>query len=339
MARERIIGYEIIRGIAAAMVVAIHCNVYFLSPREGSITWLLVMETTALCVVSVPLFFMVSGAVNLVCEHSISLRDLYIKKMPRLLVPFISWSLIYTTLRILMGKIPFSIESILSIIWEPASYQLWFIYSLIGMYACLPMFNVILSNASKRVSQYVIFIWFVFSVLIPTCTRYIPWFSWSDHMNLLFLEGYWGYFFIGGYLNKYPIKNERIIGGLLFAFGSVVTGVLAIVEWMVSTNYCGFVYRSYMFPSTVCSSIGLFMYLKSTRVLCEFAKKTVLEIASLSMGVYYSHALFISAFGTFIVMLGMGLPFVLILWMSVYLSSLSIIIILKRVPFINKLLV
>ena len=62
--KSRIIGYDYLRIIATFMVVMIHGSVAFLAGENTSLH-IVAMELDALCLLSVPCFFMISGALLL----------------------------------------------------------------------------------------------------------------------------------------------------------------------------------------------------------------------------------------------------------------------------------
>lgn len=279
------------------MVVCIHSNVYFLSKAHNEFHWVAIMIMTALCVVSVPLFFMVSGAGNLVKNRLTSYIELFKVKIPKVFIPFVIWSIIYVVLRIIMGKTDATPESFISLIWEPAYYQFWFMYSLFGMYLCLPVFQYIVITSSKSLLQYILIFWIISSLLLPMMIRYIPGFKLSTHFNLIFLEGYWGYFILGGYLRKYPIERWKEWGGWLLLMGLIITLSSAILEWEFtpSNKYYGYVYGAYLLPGAAMMSAGAFILLQNVKIQ-ERYKKIIIYLSGLTMGVFYIHLIVINSF-------------------------------------------
>ncbi len=340
MIKQRVIGYDLIRIISAIMVVAIHSNANYLYEQKGSLEWFVIMGITALCVIAVPLFFMVSGATNL-CREDIDLKGLWAKKIPRQFIPFFIWSLIYVVLRIATNKIPLSFKSFASLIWEPAYYQFWFMYTLLGLYICIPIFQIILQKADKRVVQYIIAIWLMLSVIVPVATKYIPGFKISEHFNFIFLEGYWGYFFLGGYLRKYPLKQNKKIGTILAVSGFAITVVCAIIEFYFTdpTKYYGYVYSAYLLPGAVMASVGVFLIFSSLD-LKEKTQRIVLKLSGLTLGIYYSHCLVLFAVQKVLnhIPLQDNLSLSIISLSSAVLISAFVAFIIKKIPIVRDLL-
>lgn len=294
---ERIIGYDIMRIVAATMVCVIHSNVYFLLNAGHTWHWLMIMLMTALCVVSVPIFFMVSGAGNLVKDDVISTSQLFKVKIPKIFIPFAVWSIIYVIARIAMGKIEADAHAFVSLLWEPAYYQFWFMYSLLGMYLLLPVFQYMIIQMDKRLSQYVIVFWIVSSLVLPMLVRYIPGFKLSSHFNLVFLEGYWGYFFLGGYLRKYTLPHEKLTATVLLVAGTAITLVSAVLEWYCTPTekYYGYVYCAYLLPGAAMMTSGLFLLLQRIRIYDKY-KRAIYSMSGLTMGIFYIHTMLVNGY-------------------------------------------
>lgn len=336
---KRVIGYDVMRIIAATMVVCIHSNVYFLSNAVNEVHWLTIMLMTAVCVISVPLFFMVSGAGNLVKEDIISFQTLFKRKIPKVFIPFVIWSFIYVGLRIATGKIEPDYHAFHSLLWEPAYYQFWFMYSLLGMYLCIPIFQYLIIKSNKRLLQYIILFWIISSLVFPLLERYLPGFKLSEHFNLIFLEGYWGYFFLGGYLRKYPISKPKRRGIELAVAGTIITFVSAILEWRLTPadRYFGYVYCAYLLPGAALMTIGVFLIFQHIN-FSEKIHRIIIYISGLTMGIFYIHCLLINAYEIIFRNIS-PTPFNAVIKLFVVVAlALLICMVLKRIKPLNKYL-
>ena len=86
---------------------------------------------------SVPLFFMISGALLLRIDYS--LFDFLKKRFVRIIPPFIFWSLVYIIVdTFILGDQAYSIFEIFKLIAVNliigSKFHLWFIYTLLGIY-------------------------------------------------------------------------------------------------------------------------------------------------------------------------------------------------------------
>lgn len=294
--KERSTGYDIIRTIAIFMVVAIHSHVAPLAVNQGTPMWYFVMLMQTLCLVAVPVFFMVSGALLLSGGKTVSVEELYKKRIPKQAIPFIVWSLVYVVVRIVMGKISLSVEAFTSLLYEPAYYQFWFMYSLLAIYLLLPLLQTLVKHCDKKKTEYILILWAVFSIIVPLVSRYVPGFKISSHVGLVLCEGYIGYFILGYYLSKYKKDISPSKGFLLWAFGAVLTGVCAFIEFVYSEKtgsaYQGFVYQAYMVPGTAIASTGAFLFFQNKKYkLNDKSRAFIIKLSELSIGVYYIHML------------------------------------------------
>lgn len=294
--KERFIGYDIIRTIAIFMVVAIHSHVAPLAVNQGMPMWYFVMLMQTLCLVAVPVFFMVSGALLLSGGKTVSVGQLYKKRISKQAIPFIVWSLVYVVVRIVMGKIPLSIEAFTSLLYEPAYYQFWFMYSLLAIYLLLPLLQTLVMHCDKKKTEYILILWAVFSIVVPLISKYIPGFKISEHVGLVLCEGYIGYFILGHYLSKYKKEISQRKAIMLWTFGAVLTGFCAVVEYIYSektgADYTGFVYQAYMMPGTAVASTGAFLFFQNKKYsLKDKSKAIVFKLSELSIGIYYIHML------------------------------------------------
>ena len=297
---QRNISYDIIRIIAIFMVVVNHTNVTSFGALVGTPKWYIVLFLQVICVVCVPLFFMISGALHLGSEKPMSIRDVYKNRIGKQAIPFIVWSLVYVVARIVMGKIPFSISAFTDILHTPAYYQFWFMYTLMAIYMILPLLQTLLNNCDKKKTEYILVLWFIFCSIIPLITKIVPEFKLSEHADLVVCSGYLGYFILGHYLNKYKQDIKVSTGAFLWGMCALINIILSAVELLYAqktgTRFAGFVYQSYMFPTTVLASCGAFIMFRNKKWnLKEKPIERIIKLSSLSLGVYYIHMLVLTA--------------------------------------------
>ncbi len=340
---KRNIGYDLIRIIAIFMVVAIHSHVAPLAANHGSVEWFVVLFMQTLCLISVPLFFMVSGALLLSDEKEISVSELYKSRLPKQAVPFIVWSIIYVVARIVMGKIPLSLFAFTSLLYEPAYYQFWFMYTLLAIYLLLPIIQTLVKHCDKKKIEYVLVLWAVFCIAVPIISRYVPSFKISEHVGLVLCEGYIGYFLLGHYLKKYKSEIKPKTGAILWLVGAIGTFTFAAVEFIttkkVGITYTGFVYQAYLTPFVVLSSCGAFVALSNRRYeLKEKAQGVVVTISSLSIGVYYIHMLVLTVLEKIGVTGADNIFILAVKIIATYVISLIGAFVISKIPVVRKIL-
>ncbi len=340
---KRNTGYDIIRIFAIFMVVAIHSHVAPLATNQGSAMWFVVMLVQTLCVIAVPLFFMVSGALLLSSDKELSVAELYKSRLPKQAIPFIVWSLVYVAARIAMGKIPLSASAITSLLFEPAYYQFWFMYTLLAIYMLLPVLQTLIKNCDKKKVEYILVLWFVFSIAVPLLSRYVPGFKISEHVGLVLCEGYIGYFILGHYLKKYKSEVKPGTGMFMWLAGAAATAVCAVVEFVYSQKtgsaYTGFVYQAYLTPFAALSSCGAFIFFGNRCFKLNKKATALISTASaLSIGVYYIHMLALTVIEK-VGLAGADNLLVLVLKIAVtYILSFFGAFVISKIPVVRRFL-
>lgn len=147
--KEKDYNLEIIRNISFLSVIIIHvanyyCRAFDKIPQNEYI-FSLILDTLAR--VSVPCFFMISGALLLG-------RDEPLKKhwhrLIRFLIPFIVWSIIYYFWNIYYLKEP---QLFREILYFPITEHLWYLYAIIPIYIVLPFFQIMCRHMSLKTER------------------------------------------------------------------------------------------------------------------------------------------------------------------------------------------
>lgn len=297
MERKRQIAYDILRILAICMVVIIHANVSTIASVDGW-KWSVITVMTSMLTVAVPIFFMISGALLLDVEEPVDIRILFQKRIKKLLVPFVIWSNIYVVIRIIMRKLPFAFSSFVKLIEEPAYYQFWFIYSLLAIYLLLPILQRLLLKCSKQNVEYILILWGIFSLIIPSIEFVSRGIKLCEHLDLNFVEGYLGYFILGYYLKKY--RNSCTVRKSLACLlvGLFFTVACVIVEQTIGNGayWSQYFMSSYVTPFVMLYAIGLFELVvglvgKYGLHLKENVKLGIQSVSKMTMGVFYIHML------------------------------------------------
>lgn len=121
---EYIAGFDLLRLVAVALVVALHVLAVFRQPEVGGLSG----ATRALTAVGVPLFFAMSG--YLAGRERDRAPDLA-RTAVRLLVPYAVWSLVYSLAAVSLGLRSWSLGWVGSVVaYGQASWHLWFLPAL-----------------------------------------------------------------------------------------------------------------------------------------------------------------------------------------------------------------
>lgn len=169
------------------------------------------------------LFLALSGTVLLPVKVGFS--QFYKRRFVKLLPPLIIWSilgiLLYTQTQNLSWNE--AVNAILHIPLQPAIGVYWFVYAMAGLYLIAPFISPWLMNSTKRQVELFLGLWGI-NMTFPWILYFFPDVTSYFHMNgnyywtLSYFGGFLGYWLLGYYLKKYPIKiglNVKWIGLLL----------------------------------------------------------------------------------------------------------------------------
>lgn len=165
------------------------------------------------------LFLALSGTV-LLPVHT-GFRNFYRRRFSKLLPPLIIWSVLGVMLYTYTKGWTWhqAATVILQIPFQPAISVYWFVYVMIGLYLFAPFISPWLTGASRRQIRLFLGIWCV-SMMYPWLSHFFPeliaryYLSGSYYWEFCYFGGFLGYWILGYYLNKYPIKigcNRRWI--------------------------------------------------------------------------------------------------------------------------------
>lgn len=267
-------------------VVMIHVSCYYCYTCSWGADWLTGCVFDAMCRWSVPVFFMASGLV-FIESNSLTVRSLWTKYIPRLLLIFVAWNLIYK-----LGLEPLThvikheavdYHAIIPDLRYPYLH-LWFLPVLIGLYILLPVFRLVKNHLD--VLQYFICVWFVACLLMWIFPSVL------EVMNLKWLVGYPGYFVLGYYLHHANLP--RSIRRLIYSLGLVslfaVIGLTAYYKYQFGIfNETFFEYLS---PFTIMMSSAIFLAVKNAKRVSMVLRKISLPL----LGVYLTHYFYVSFF-------------------------------------------
>ena len=212
MPQPRILYLDLVRVLAFALVVLQHVALLY---EDDAAMAGVVATLRYLTEPSVPLFFMVSGALVLPCAEDERFGPYLRRRLARILVPALVFTLFYIGLRrwhigwdgitLQLLSIPFSAQQ---------NGSLWFVYALAGLYMLVPLLSPWLRRASRGQLQFYLLLWAV-TLVLPELARWLRVDTTPQGM-LYYFAGYGGYFLLGHYLRRYPPRLAAwLLPGLL----------------------------------------------------------------------------------------------------------------------------
>lgn len=306
--KEKKIGIEILRVISMICVVFLHSITQGLRTDIDCVKWDILNILSAFATASVPIFFMISGALILSSEKTYSPKYILKKRIPRLILPLMFWSFIAVVKEYGFIWYYFDIidvwgafTSFIKFPQQQVAIHFWFMYYLIPIYLISPVLKVIMDKCPKNIFIYISSIWILIIMLFsirPIFPEYLqPLLNIGFINNIGFVNMYLGYFVLGYilYKHKFNITNRQleIIAGICIITISVITAVIThknreYNEW----------FKSYKNIFVLILSIAIFLRFIRVERLPKIAEKIILWLSSLSFGIYLMHNIYISALGS-----------------------------------------
>ena len=298
-----------IRFIATVCVIIVHTaatGCYLFNQVSPFYWWIANCLSTGLRF-ALPFFFLLSGALNLNNNYSVS--TFYKKRLVRVFLPFLFWGIIFSTaffIYYLVDNRPVSIFSLLKDfifyrgVFRAQQYHLWFLYVLIGIYLLTPLIKLFTKNLTR--SKITIFstLWII-TLMINTFEIKNDVF-----IYLLRFSAYTGYYIAGYILLKSDtaIKNKFIY--IVFFIATVA--FMSISTYYFTKEY-GVLNEHFNQTASITvfvMSIALYFIIINMKFENNTFKRIRDEINHYGLGIYIIHATVLSL----IELSGMGWSFI-----------------------------
>lgn len=321
---KRIIWLDFVKFIAISMMIAVHCtdNV---TPTERSEAWYNLWGSFygSFMRPAIPLFIMVTGALLLPVKENIS--TFYTKRLTRLVIPFIVWSVLYNLfpwITGLLGLSPTIINDFFAwaepdqsfsgalhnILMIPFNFsmlavQMWYVYLLIGLYLYMPFFSAWVKQASVKEQKIFLTLWFI-SLFIPYLREYLTkdlWgtCSWNEFGLLYYFAGFNGYLLLGYYIKNNDINFSwgklAVIGIPSFIIGYCITflGFKSITAIPGQPAELVELFFTYCSPNVLLMTLPIFLVIKKNHFKSVTIRRFAINISTCTLGIWMSHYLFL----------------------------------------------
>ena len=307
---DRVQYLDVVRVLSMGSVVFLHSAARSLRAGYGSSVWHFVNVLTSVMSAAVPLFFMLSGALLLSSPRTLSIGYTLRRRVPRLLVPFLTWSLLaviyYFVLEWRATSTPDwagAVDKLKHLPAQPTAIALWFLYALIPLYILSPLIKRLVDSLSREAAIYLVALWVFFSCILPTAASFAPvWFrtllTLDSRYDLNAIAGYAGYFVVGYYLMRMrrPVAKKWLV-----AIICVDLVAIALGTWGKTTETGAYneVFKTYTHLFTVVMSCALFLLCKEllrAKALGTVTARAVQVVTPLAFGVYLVHSLLVDLF-------------------------------------------
>ncbi|QUJ67358.1 acyltransferase family protein [Photobacterium sp. GJ3] len=287
--REKIVFIDLLRCVAATAVVVIHV----LGPYREMLgvlpdhAWITAVSYNSFSRWAVPVFIMITGALMLSDQRPFDLNYYLRRRLGKVLIPFIVWSVLYALLSGATGsgfQPELALSTLVAMPVHETYYHLGFFYYFIPLYLVIPFFQAWVKRADDTAVKGVTLVWmglttlFLFHMDGP----------WSAELVL-----YSGYLLLGYTMLRFSCPTRRWLLPLGIA-ALLLTDYMVISDSFAQGEYTVGRWLSYKTLNTVLIAAMVFAV---CRYLADrLAEQTLSRLAFVSrysLGIYLLHPLFL----------------------------------------------
>lgn len=294
---------ELMRIIAAFFVIFNHTeNVgFFLFSLYDahSIQYWIYLFISIFCKFSVPLFFMISGALMLERQPE-SVKDLWCHRIFHICVIIGVWSFFYYMLAVKEGYETFNMYHFLTRLYDSnwnGSY--WYLYTYLSLLISLPLLQRIAQNLRDRDYVYMMILYSVFNMVVPSL-QYLLW-QGRHALNTNISVGWFAsnivIFPFAGYFLSCRVKNfwnkKRILLLWIINIGTILLSCYLTYYQAKITGVCE-EKSSQMFHSTfdLVNSMAIFVtcqYIGEHSEVLWKMRRAIISVGGCTFGIYLLH--------------------------------------------------
>lgn len=326
--KRRYIWIDILNIAAIVSVVMLHVSTAETdnpSLYNGHFVWSKFIHSFLIWPVDV--FYMLTGC-NLIGRIGGLYNKYALNRIKKAVIPFFIWSLIYYFLR---SRTQDPIEFLNLLLTGTFVVYMWFFIPLFAIYICLPFLEKIIINSEWRLIECFIIISFLLNSCFPFFLE-----RYGIHCPKLFPigSGYLCFPIYGYYLNKYPLSlNKRKIIYIMGVLGAIIIFLMQL--WLsISSGINDRTYMDYLSPFCILLATAVFVFFKYTNWnSLEKYSNYISFVSSCTLGVYLVHYIVIAILRYMNYICSEHyFSFVI-----VYIISLFVILIFKKIPYIKNI--
>lgn len=277
------------RILAALAIISVHytITVQGLIPDTQGLAYWSANVYASFSFWGVPVFVMISGAILLNPEKEYSsILSFYKKRVNRLLIPILFWTLFYLIWSIaknsFLGR-EYTLDTLLNdlLIGRPF-YHMWYLYMVIGLYLFTPFLKKIVKYSSYKELLFLTFMLFVISLTAFGSGSIFP-----HHSNvfILMFPIYLSYFFAGYLIIESRKQFDTKILLLLF----ISFGLITLAGRHFNINGSGLYFYNNFSVFIIGMSVTLMFLIKNLHYKYDFPSHIIAKVASFSLGAYLVH--------------------------------------------------
>ena len=325
---------DALRVLSMFLVIVIHVANYYCRAYSNisTISYFGAIIFNALARISVPIFFMISGALLLSKEYD---SQKNFKRIIKMIITLTIFTLVYLFWdKWYMHK---DFNNYISLITGPNRSMLWFMYAIISLYIALPFIKCLVDGMDQKLDKMFIILWIVLNgggYLLKVYTNI----EFNYLVPIISGTYYLGYFICGYLILKYreqiDFKKYNILWIIILSISLLLTITLSYAHSMSNNVYYDnfLAYRSiFIMLSSISSFILIYFNISNKK------SKIVSLISPYSFGVYLIHGILLNVLMNLVpyqkIISFIGIPICVII-LSVL--SVMVVVLLKKIPVLKN---
>lgn len=282
-----------LRILAIYAVITGHVTIWMTRDTEPyTFNWWVGCWIFSMCMCSIPIFVMVSGALLLDDSREESPIKFYKRRAYRLGIPLVVWSVVYIAVRKLVDQEEHSVRSIIGlIVTGDLYYHLWYIYMIPGLYLITPPLRTFVRHSSQKERLFVI----VTIIVLANIYFQTDTLIWKNQRSIFTMFIPYIAYYLCGYeirrIDPGKITSKYLVAAVIACalYLTAISGVFYEQKGGVDTRFV----FNFFSPPIAIMSIAIFWaaYLHGLKVkpLKGIPKTAVEWIASTTLGIYVIH--------------------------------------------------
>lgn len=343
--RTRNQAVDLVKTVAICAVIVTHVTAPAFGMGDvGSAPWLTALFWASVSHASVPLFLMASGALLLDPGRELTLRKLYTKNFPRLLIALLFWAVCYKVfIMVLFGgvTVPGLIQAGKELVLFRHEEHLYYLHIMLLVYAFLPLTRLVSCHAPRHVAAYILGLWALLGIVYPTVKDFWPFtllvgipLQWRMNMTYASI----GYTLLGWYLSSG--KDRRRWPWVCCAAAGIAAGFIG--SWAASAAAGALRLGSLEGMGVPMCLLAVGAYQLCGRVrLPAWAARLTEWISRGAFCAFLVHIFFLKTFAHLGLTAQVGPAIVTVPMMTVLLlaCSMAVYALLRRIPVVNRWLI
>jgi surface polysaccharide O-acyltransferase-like enzyme len=345
------VSVDLIRAVAIVAVIFLHATADLTVVQMNQfeiIRWTTNDVYQSIGRICIPLFAMLSGALLLQPEKHDTVSSFFKKRWARIGLPWIFWGVAYFAWDFLVLHNPFTLNVVAQGILTGPYYNFWYLYMLLGLYLLTPVLRMLLPKVNRVTVKRYIGVWFIGAAVLPFAGALTTFNLIGPGWVIYLLFGLTGYFILGYFISKVQIRRSFL--SILAALGIALTVIsIYIIQSPIGGNQEVYAFTVFFGPWTILSAVALFLLLNTFKIPARISSPSkkaklirvlsqntlplalfhVMILESLQRG-YFGFAINGNTINSIV-----GVPLITVITLFV---SLGIILMLKKIPYLKRLI-